>query len=249
MRSDPATNDRIKSAIAAVTVQGLLGCALIFGLATTMPGTVQEELKAFNVGTAPPPPVETVVQHAQHSKRREGAASPANLRAKPTEIVAPKPVVQLPPPPVAAAPKAGTGIDSSAGASNRPGPGTGSGGQGNGNGSGDAGDGDGDGGETPLRWISGRLKDSDYPRAAMDAGASGTVYLRFIVGVKGRVTDCAVTRSSGNATLDQTTCRLIKERFRYKPTLDAHRKAIPDVVTGEHLWTLTRREEEASQSE
>ncbi|WP_213980223.1 energy transducer TonB, partial [Sphingomonas sp. dw_22] len=120
------------------------------------------------------------------------------------------------------------------------GPGTGAGGQGTGTGSGGAGNGDGDGG-TPLEWVGGRIRDSDYPRPALRAGASGTVYLRFTVGVKGRVTDCTVTRSSGNADLDETTCRLIRQRFRYKPSRDANGRPYPDVVTGEHEWTLYRR--------
>ncbi len=61
-------------------------------------------------------------------------------------------------------------------------------------------------------------RDSDYPAAAKEALISGTVAVRYVVAVSGRVTECSVTGSSGNAELDQTTCRLIKERFRFKPS-------------------------------
>ncbi|MDH7976049.1 energy transducer TonB, partial [Sphingomonas sp. AR_OL41] len=119
-----------------------------------------------------------------------------------------------------------------------PGPGTGAGGEGNGNGAG--GDGDGDGG-TPLVLIKGRIKDSDYPRDLLRDGVSGTVYLRFVVGVEGRVTSCTVTKTSGSAELDNTTCRLIMERFRYRPTRDRQGRPVPDEVIGYHRWDLWRR--------
>jgi protein TonB len=35
------------------------------------------------------------------------------------------------------------------------------------------------------------------------------------------VTGCRVTRSSGSRALDSTTCRLIEQRFRFRPSRDA----------------------------
>jgi len=235
----PNRRERAGAAASAVLVQLALGYVLIAGLAMGVQARREAGLEAFDVlPPLPPPPAERAVpEPARH--RPEGEASPRNLRSTPTEIVAPEPV--LPPPvPLPAAPVAGTGSEASAGASTLPGPGTGAGGAGNGRGSGEAGEGDGDGG-TPLRWKSGRIKDSDYPRAALEAGIGGTVGLRFTVGVKGRVTDCAVTKSSGNALLDATTCRLIVQRFRYEPSRDARGRAFADIVTGEHVWEVWRR--------
>jgi protein TonB len=83
----------------------------------------------------------------------------------------------------------------------------------------------------------------------LKAGIGGTVYMRFVVGTNGRVTDCSVTRSSGNVELDETTCRLIMQRFRYEPTRDAKGRAVPDVVTGEHVWSVTQSEESPDDSE
>ncbi|HVF94146.1 MAG TPA: TonB family protein [Sphingomonas sp.] len=139
------------------------------------------------------------------------------------------------------APVAGPGAEPSTGAAPVPGPGSGAGGVGIGTGSGGAGDGDGaGGGVTPLRWRSGELEDDDLPRWVPE-GFSGTVHLRFTVGVKGRVTDCTVTRSSGIADLDALTCRLIVKRLRYRPTLDRSGRPVPDIVTGEQTWTAYRR--------
>lgn len=225
--------ERAGAAAGAVLVQLALGWMLIAGLAGGLGRVRDAALATFDVPPDPPPP-ERVVPVERRSQRAEGAAAPRNLRATPSEVVAPTiPVVT----PMPAAPIAGAGAAPAAGASDLPGPGTGAGGTGNGTGSGGAGEGDGDGG-TPLRWKSGRIKDSDYPREALRAGVSGTVHLRFTVGVKGRVTDCVVTQSSGSALLDATTCRLIMARFRYEPSRDAAGHPVPDVVTGEHEWEV-----------
>ena len=91
---------------------------------------------------------------------------------------------------------------------------------------------------TPAALIKGRLKNSDYPRAARKAGAEGTVHVRFLVNPDGGVGGCTVTRSSGNAELDGTTCRLIERRFRYKPARDARGRPTSDVIVGEQLWWI-----------
>lgn len=236
--------DRIKASLGTAALQALLGYALLTGLGFKVAGSVHDELQVFDVAPdIPPPPVEEVIPAKDNRKDPEGAAAPPNLKADPTEIVVPPPEIRLDiPPPIVAAPIARLGSAPSAGATDLPGPGTGAGGQGNGTGSGSQGNGTGGGGGgSPLRWIRGSIRDSDYPRAALEAGIGGTVYLRFIVGTDGRVTSCTVTRSSGNRDLDAATCRLIKERFRYKPKRDAQGRAIPDTVTGEHVWATERR--------
>ncbi len=235
------TRGRVISAAGAAGLQSLLVWVLVAGLAVGAPARIIDNLKLFAV-TPPPPPPRTIPDPPKATSRKaQGKASPANLRARPSDIVAPPPPTPLPPPPLAAAPKAGPDSAASAGAAPVAGPGTGAGGTGDGSGGG--GDGDGDGG-VPLQWIKGRIKDSDYPDNAWRAGVSGTVYLRFIVGVEGRVTSCKVTTSSGSPDLDNTTCRLIIERFRYRPGRDRHGRPIPQEVSGYHRWELWRRDNE-----
>ncbi|WCM27741.1 energy transducer TonB [Sphingomonas sp. QA11] len=244
LQSNPG--DRIKAALGAAALQGLLVYALVMGLAVKSRGTVENPLTLFGVlPPPPPPPPEKTRPHPIKSVRREGAASPANLRSKATEIVAPVPIVQpVVPPPVVAALKPATGNQASTGAAPVPGPGTGAGGVGNGTGSGRSGDGDGDGGaETPPRWIRGRIKDSDYPRAAKEALIQGTVSVRYVVAETGRVTECTVTTSSGNAELDETTCRLIRERFRFKPSKDEGGKPVSSIIIENHSWLIDDRPE------
>lgn len=239
----PSTQDRLKGAGGAALLVLAIGYGLISGLSVDFRTKVVEDLKAFVVTPpAPPPKPDVVPAPHEAQKRKAGAAAPPNLTAKANEVVAPPLVIRPPqPPPIAVAPIAGIGSDPSAGASPVRGPGTGSGGQGNGTGSGDGGDGDGGGGgEIPLQLIHGELKYRDLPRALYDAGVAGKVGLEFDVGVKGRVTACRVTRSSGNAALDAATCQLIIDKLRYRPTRNAAGRAIPDTVTGEQVWTVER---------
>jgi protein TonB len=243
--ADPRRNDRAKAAAGAFLFEALLAYALIVGLGVrpqlsnvappTMIGLMPER--------PPPPPPKKQAERPRPRPRKEGAAAPPNLKATPTEIVRPPPPpVRLPPPPpVAAAPIAGPGAASSAGAAPVPGPGTGSGGRGFGTGSGNGGNGPGgggDGGGGPPRWIKGRIKDSDYPKAAGEAGVGGTVSVRYDVETNGHATNCIVTRSSGHADLDETTCRLIEKRFRYRPATDRAGRPVRSTVVEKHSWII-----------
>lgn len=239
--STPAERGRAALGAAALTVA--LGYALVAGLALRGGASPEEALQLFDIGPEPPPPPrERIDPHRIPSARREGRASPPNLRSEPTEVVAPVPVVPpLTPPPVVAAPIPGPGAAATAGNADIVGPGTGAGGEGNGRGSGGEGDGSGDGGaETPPRWVRGELRDSDYPEAAADAGIGGTVGVRYLVWTDGRVRECDITRSSGSPELDATTCRLIEQRFRFRPSRDGRGRPVPAVIVENHSWVFQR---------
>lgn len=234
------SRERIASAMGVALVHALLGYALITGLKFELPQRVTDELKLIDILPPPDPPKpETKVPHRIKSKRPEGEASPPNLRAEPTQIVLPPPIIDLPAPnPLPVAPIAGTGNAPSAGSADIPGPGYGAGGFGNGRGAGGYGDGDGGGGWTPPRLRRGRIRDSDYPRAAGEEGLGGTVGVRFVVQPDGRVSRCDVTRSSGSPVLDDTTCRLIVQRFRYDPSLDPEGRPVPATIVQNHTWVI-----------
>lgn len=221
-------------------VHALLGYALITGLRLELPHKVSEQLKLIQLLPEPEPPKpETRIPHQVKSARPEGEASPPNLRAEPTQIVLPPPPIQLPVvSPVVVAPIAGQANAPSAGSADIPGPGYGAGGFGNGRGAGGEGDGDGAGGWTPPRQIKGRIKDSDYPHAAGEAGIGGKVGVRFHVEADGRVSGCEVTQSSGSPELDNTTCRLIVERFRFRPSLDPEGRPVPATIVQNHIWEI-----------
>lgn len=227
------------TAIAAVTALHLaLGYILIAGLAPASVRQAADPLQAFDLRPVPAPPPETPARKPAPDPRKTGAAAPANLDARPTELVAPT-LPPILPPPVAAAPVAGSGIAPTSGAAPVPGPGTGGGGIGQGTGSGGRGDGQGGGGAgTFARKISGRIYDRDYPRSAARAGIGGTVWVRYTVQTDGRAVNCRVTRSSGDADLDAVTCRLVTKRFRYLPGTDADGRPISSTIEEDHVWVI-----------
>src|SRR3954466_11598708 len=150
--SERWTKERVRAAAGTLLLEALLGYGLIIGLGVRPPAPVRDQLKQFGIlpDPPPPPPKREPEPPPKPVPEPEGAASPPNLKAVPTEIVRPPPPpVRLPPPPpIAAAPVAGPGAASSAGAAQVAGPGTGAGGEGNGLG---AGRGGGGGGDRPGR--------------------------------------------------------------------------------------------------
>lgn len=230
---------RLRGTVAAIVVEGLLAALLFAGLQprVLVRDNPDPDLLSFDVRSPPPPPAPEPAKD-RAAPKAQGAAAPPNRVSKATEVVAPPPPVVLQPPPLVTAPKPAAASDPASGAAPVAGPGTGAGGTGEGTGSGGRGNGPGGGGGEPLRWIGGRITDDDYPPAALKVGASGTVGLRFVVGVDGRVSSCTVTRSSGNRDLDETTCALIRKRFRYVPSKDPAGRPYADTVTGEHRWDL-----------
>jgi periplasmic protein TonB len=244
--------DRVASAFAALVVQAALACLFLFGMGSEMRQAFVEPLRLINILPSEPEPELIIVRppprEASETKakrftpREEGGSSAPNLRSQASPVVAPNPVVPLPlRPPIAVAPVRGRGNDPSQGAALVRGPGTGSGGFGNGTGSGRGGDGGGGGGYNeyrPPRQIRGRLRDSDYPPGLGEAGFGGRVGVIFIVRANGRVTDCRIRESSGIRVLDETTCRLIEQRFFFEPSLDPYGRPIDSRVVESHTWLV-----------
>jgi len=215
-----------------------VGFGLASGLDLEVVRKASEAITAIAL-PAPPPRREQVVPPKAPSEKASGKASAANKHAKAAPVFAPK--AKLPPivPPVAAAPRPGAGSDASAGATPNPGSGSGAGGRGDGTGAG--GTGSGTGGGTKAVWRSGAIRDRDYPRDASRAKAGGEVEVRFTIEASGRASGCRVTRSSGDASLDQTTCRLIEDRFRFKPATNAAGENVSSQYGWRQSWWLERR--------
>ena len=87
----------------------------------------------------------------------------------------------------------------------------------------------------PVR-IAGALTDADYRRIRPPEGAGGTVGIAFRVRTDGRIEGCRVERSSGWQVLDAATCRLVTERFRFRPARDAAGRIIPWSLKTDFTW-------------
>ncbi|HVQ09955.1 MAG TPA: energy transducer TonB [Allosphingosinicella sp.] len=89
----------------------------------------------------------------------------------------------------------------------------------------------------PRATLASYVSTRDYPRSARAAGIEGIAYVRLIVGTDGRVLACAIAQTSGSATLDAATCRLLTSRARFTPAQDGGAPAC-DVAEGAILWQL-----------
>ena len=214
-------------AAALLNVAAIYGLIAVFAGGLALPDRGDISLLSVLI-TRPmpqPPPKQALHDHG-------GAPMPAAKRAIAAPAIAAAIIPVSTPIPAATIAAAGNGQTNGSALSGQ-GAGGGGAGQGAGGGSGDGAD-----GGTDLRQIDGGIYEDDYPREAVRAHQSGNVHIRFTVGTNGRVSDCTVTRSSGSASLDEATCRLILRRFRYEPARDAQGRPHADTVEGVHEWRV-----------
>lgn len=248
MRRLTDDRDRARAALAAVALTAGLGAALLWGVAPPLLRPIVETVARFDLvppATVPKPP--TRAPNPSRAPRPNAAAAPPNRVSRATaQVVVPTivpPPPPLPPPPLVVAPVAAAGEDRSSGAALAAGPGTGAGGDGRENGGGDSGDGNGGGGVAgggggDAVQIAGRITGRDYPLGPLRAHIEGQVTIHYAIDARGRVQGCRIVRSSGNADLDATTCRLVTRRFRFRPARDANGRKIADELTEDHTWVI-----------
>ena len=228
-------------AAASVAIVALMAALLMLGLRVGQAVQQAPQLLTADFSAPQPRPTERPKPPEQRHARKPAprdAASPRNLRNQATPIVAPPVRPLIVPPPVVTAPQAGIGLAANAGAANVSGPGQGAGGIGNGQGGGGpggAGDGDGDPVVGP-RQISGALHYSDLPAGVLAPGQQATVEVLYTVNPDGRASNCRAERGSGFAALDQLACRLIEQRFHFRPAKDDDGRPVRSQVIENHTW-------------
>jgi len=199
-------------------------------------------IETFEVAQPVPPPPPPVPPPTERPREPDGQASPPNLKSQATPVVAPEPVVSLPPTaPIIAAESPAEGSAPTQGAAPVSGPGTGAGGTGNGTGAGSSNSGPGGGGAGGIaigpRQIAGSISRRDYPRELEGtAVAQQVVRLQYTIGPDGRVHDCRILQSSGVPLLDQRTCELYEQRYRYEPARDEAGRPVPITVRAMRSW-------------
>lgn len=88
----------------------------------------------------------------------------------------------------------------------------------------------------PGGWIT----DRDYKSRWANEELTGIARFRLQLSARGRVTDCAITASSGHAALDQATCALVTKRARFNPAKDDTGAKTTGTYRGAVQWTLPR---------
>ncbi|HEV7658207.1 MAG TPA: energy transducer TonB [Allosphingosinicella sp.] len=86
--------------------------------------------------------------------------------------------------------------------------------------------------------LSAYFSSDDYPAAALRGNEQGTTGFSLIIGPNGRVTECAITSSSGHASLDQATCRILRSRARYTPARGPDGNPGSGTDSGRVTWRL-----------
>lgn len=206
---------------AAVALHGAaIALLILFPASERAPAPAERLVAVAFPEPPPPPPPPAPVPQPQ-------AAAPAPPSRGADE--APSPPLQ--PRPLPSPSPAQPSLDAGAGSGSGSGTGAGSGA-----GPGGAGTGAGSGPVTPPQRIAGELTNADYRRAQAPAGASGTVVVAFRVRADGAADSCRVTRSSGYPAFDEATCRLIQQRFRFRPARDGAGNAIPWEIRTDYTW-------------
>ena len=89
---------------------------------------------------------------------------------------------------------------------------------------------------TPPVHIAGALTDADYRRSGLPKGAAGTVLIAFRVRSDGGVDNCRTVRSSGFAAIDSETCRLVEQRFKFRPARDSGNHPMDFTLRTDFTW-------------
>ncbi|HEX8401359.1 MAG TPA: energy transducer TonB [Allosphingosinicella sp.] len=92
-------------------------------------------------------------------------------------------------------------------------------------------------GGSVARWVS----NGDYPSDALRRDASGTATVRLTIGIDGRVQDCTIAASSGDASLDRATCAIIQRRGRFEPAIGADGNPVAAPLVTSLRWFTAPR--------
>ena len=86
----------------------------------------------------------------------------------------------------------------------------------------------------PGSWVT----NDDYPPSAQRDGVEGTTSFTLTVGPDGRVTDCAITGSSGSSVLDNAACSLLRRRAKFNPGKDSSGNPTGGVYSNRFRWQI-----------
>ncbi|MDQ4087548.1 MAG: energy transducer TonB [Pseudomonadota bacterium] len=90
----------------------------------------------------------------------------------------------------------------------------------------------------PRGNLAAFVSNDDYPSAALRAGAQGTSIFMLDIDREGRVTGCRILASSGNESLDNATCRVMRERGRLEPAIGDDGAPIAATLVGSIRWAI-----------
>lgn len=90
----------------------------------------------------------------------------------------------------------------------------------------------------PKANLASLIKDDEYPDEMVRREVGGTTAFALLVNEEGRVADCMVTATSGQAMLDTQSCAIVKERARFTPAKTTDGKPRKGRVTSRITWRI-----------
>ncbi len=212
-RKKELSGNRTVSIALTVAIVGGLMYAIVTGLAYNVVKKAAEDLKTFDVEEQPPPP-------------EEPPPPPKDMPKVPPPPTIPPPLVRMeaPPPPIAVVEAPTPPPIPPVAVAPPPPP------------------------APPRKVVSAQsakgdlrtlFSGDDYPASAQSSGAEGTVRASLTIGPDGRVTGCNIVQSSGNGSLDSTTCNILRRRAKFTPARDSNGNATSDTITTPSIvWRL-----------
>lgn len=90
--------------------------------------------------------------------------------------------------------------------------------------------------ENPTEWVT----VNDYPLKALREELQGMTGFRVTIGTDGTVTGCTITSTSGTPELDEATCRLVNQRARFSPALNAKGEPVIGQYSSRIRWVIPK---------
>ncbi len=86
----------------------------------------------------------------------------------------------------------------------------------------------------PGSWVT----TGDYRTRWINEGLSGTARFTLKIDASGKVSDCAITQSTGHDVLDGATCRLLERRARFAPARNGKGEKVAGTYSSAINWEI-----------
>ncbi len=90
----------------------------------------------------------------------------------------------------------------------------------------------------PVEPLSSLYSAEDYPSDALSRYGQGKVEFSLLVDETGKVQDCSVDTSAGDATLDTMSCYVIQERAKFRPAVSMDGMPVKSIYNQQILWEI-----------
>lgn len=90
----------------------------------------------------------------------------------------------------------------------------------------------------PVKSLHSYFSSTDYPAQALREEDSGKARVLLLIDEQGKVSDCLLEQTSGNASLDAMTCIVLVQRARFHPAVDASGKPVRSAQVQAINWRV-----------